>query len=59
MTPRIAATNASAVSRKWLTIFFEDYKARNPKSETFADYALGHVKRLIGKLMVSTSTPRR
>lgn len=32
--------------------FFEDYKVRNPKSETFADYALGHVKRLIGKAMV-------
>jgi len=32
--------------------FFEDYKVRNPKSETFADYALGHVKRLVGKTMV-------
>src|SRR5665213_487852 len=32
--------------------FFEDYKVRNPKSETFADYALGHVKRLVGKIMV-------
>ena len=32
--------------------FFEDYKARNPRSETFADYALGHVKRMIGKIMV-------
>lgn len=33
-------------------IFFEDYKTRNPRSETFADYALGHVKRLLGKIMV-------
>src|SRR5665213_1948623 len=32
--------------------FFEDYKVRNPRSETFADYALGHVKRLLGKTMV-------
>jgi len=32
--------------------FFEDYKAHNPRSETFADYALGHVKRLVGKTMV-------
>lgn len=32
--------------------FFEDYKVRNPKSETFAGYALGHVKRLVGKTMV-------
>ena len=32
--------------------FFADYKVRNPKSETFAEYALGHVKRLVGKTMV-------
>lgn len=27
------------------------YKLRNPRSVTFADYALGHVKRVLGKLM--------
>ena len=32
--------------------FFEDYKVRNPKSETFADYALGHVRRPIGATLV-------
>src|SRR5450631_898716 len=32
--------------------FFEDYKVRNPKSATFAKYALDHVKRLVGKTMV-------
>ena len=31
--------------------FFEDYKLRNPRSYTFAEYAVGHVKRLIGKTM--------
>lgn len=30
----------------------EDYKVRNPKSDTFARYALSHVKRLVGKIMV-------
>jgi integrase len=32
--------------------FLEAYKLRHPKSSTFAEYALGHVKRLMGKLMV-------
>ena len=32
--------------------FFEDYRVRNPRSATFAEYALGHVKRLLGKTMV-------
>jgi len=32
--------------------FFADYKLRNPKSAAFAGYALRHVKRLLGKLMV-------
>jgi len=32
--------------------FFEDYKFRNPKSATFADYALRHVKRIAGKTML-------
>ena len=32
--------------------FFTDYEVRNPKSATFAEYALGHVKRLVGKTMV-------
>jgi hypothetical protein len=31
--------------------FFEAYKLRSPKSATFAEYALGHVKRLLGKRM--------
>ncbi len=31
--------------------FFEGYKLRNPKSATFAEYAIGHVKRLLGKVM--------
>lgn len=31
--------------------FFEGYKLRSPKSATFAEYALGHVKRLLGKGM--------
>lgn len=32
--------------------FLEAYKLRNPRSVTFADYALGHVKRILGKLML-------
>ncbi len=32
--------------------FLDAYKLRHPKSSTFAEYALGHVKRLAGKLMV-------
>src|SRR2546428_425548 len=32
--------------------FLDDYKLRNPKSATFAEYALGHVKRVLGKAMV-------
>jgi integrase len=32
--------------------FFEDYKVRHPRSTTFAEYGLGHVKRLLGKAMV-------
>src|SRR5579871_5681712 len=29
--------------------FLEDYKIRNPRSSTFAEYALKHVKRHLGK----------
>jgi len=31
--------------------FFEAYKLRNPKSATFAEYAVNHLKLLLGKLM--------
>jgi hypothetical protein len=34
------------------TKFLDDYKLRNPKSGTFAEYAIGHLKRLIGSMMV-------
>ena len=33
--------------------FFEDYAVRNPKSATFARYALSHIKVKIGKTMVA------
>jgi integrase len=32
--------------------FLADYRVRKPRSTTFAEYALGHVKRLLGKTMV-------
>jgi integrase len=35
------------------TKFLDDYKLRNPKSTTFAEYAIGHLKRLVGSLMVA------
>src|ERR1700674_2488509 len=35
------------------TKFLEDYKLRNPKSTTFAEYAIGHLKRLVGSVMVA------
>ena len=35
------------------TKFQDDYKLRNPKSATFAEYAIGHVKRLVGSMMVA------
>jgi integrase len=31
--------------------FLEDYKVRNPKSTTFAEYALKHLKKHLGRLM--------
>jgi hypothetical protein len=31
--------------------FFENYKLRNPRSATFAEFALGHVTRHLGKLL--------
>jgi integrase len=34
------------------TEFLEAYKLRNARSATFAEYALGHVKRLLGTIMV-------
>lgn len=38
--------------------FLEGYKLRSPKSETFASYALGHVKRLAGQMMVVEASDR-
>jgi integrase len=38
--------------------FLIDYKLRNPKSVTFAEHALGHLKRLLGKTMVVDITDR-
>jgi len=35
------------------TKFLDDYKLRNPKSATFAEYAIGHLKRLVGSVMVA------
>jgi uncharacterized protein (UPF0218 family) len=33
--------------------FFEEYKLRLPQSATFAEYAIGHIKRLVGdKILV-------
>ncbi len=32
--------------------FLSDYRERNPRSATFAEYALGHVKRILGSIMV-------
>jgi integrase len=34
------------------TKFMDDYKLRNPKSVTFAEYAIGHLERLVGPMMV-------
>jgi integrase len=36
--------------------FFEDYAVRNPKSATFARYALRHIRARIGKTMVADVT---
>jgi hypothetical protein len=32
--------------------FFEEYKLRIPQSATFAEYAIGHIKRLVGDKML-------
>lgn len=32
--------------------FLEGYKLRNPKSATFAEYAIGHLSRFVGSMMV-------
>jgi integrase len=32
--------------------FFEEYKLRLPQSATFAEYAIGHIKRLVGDKML-------
>ena len=42
--------------------FLEGYRLRNPRSSTFAEYALGHVTRSLGKMMavdVSEETVKR
>jgi integrase len=39
--------------------FMEDYKIRHPKSAKFAEYAIGHVSRLLGDLMAIEVTDRR
>jgi hypothetical protein len=38
--------------------FLEEYKVRHPKSATFAEYALGHIGRLAGELMVVDVTDK-
>ena len=30
----------------------QSYRLRNPRSSTFAEYALGHIKRLLGDKML-------
>jgi integrase len=35
------------------TKFLADYKLRNPKSATFAEYSIGHLNRLVGSMMVA------
>ena len=32
--------------------FFEEYKLRLPQSATFAEYAIGHIKRFVGDKML-------
>ena len=32
--------------------YLEEYKLRNPKSVTFAEHAIGHLKRIVGSLLV-------
>jgi hypothetical protein len=32
--------------------FFEEYKLRLPQSATFAEYAIGHIERLVGDEML-------
>jgi hypothetical protein len=32
--------------------FFEEYKLRNPRSATFAEYAVRHIIRIVGQIMV-------
>jgi integrase len=38
--------------------FLEDYKVRQPRSATFAEHAIGHVKRLFGELMAVDTTDK-
>jgi hypothetical protein len=38
--------------------FLKDYKVRQPKSASFAEYALGHVVRLMGELMAVDVTDK-
>lgn len=52
-------TRAERISpiRELADAYLEDYKLRN-KSATFAEYAMGHVKRLAGGLMLMDATNR-
>jgi integrase len=43
------ATNVFAPSQSLADGFLEAYKVRQPKSATFAEYAIGHLVRLLGK----------
>jgi integrase len=38
--------------RELAKTFLKDYELRQPKSDSFAEYALGHIERLVGDLMV-------
>ncbi len=43
--------NASAASPELAAEYLERYKFTNSKSLTFAEYALGHVTRIVGRVM--------
>ena len=44
------------VMREIADEFFEEYKLRLPQSSTFAEYAIGHIKRLVGDRAAPTSS---
>src|SRR6185369_1401749 len=51
MTWATGAASASGRSPRFADDFLKGYRLRNPKSATFAEYAVGHVKRLAGSIM--------